>query len=295
MKRALAALVFALCAATAVAVAQDRRDDAGRFDYYLLSLSWSPSYCSTVGENSDEQCNRSDGKRFSDKVVYIYLKQLEEADVIVINKRDLIDAALLAQLDAALATRFPSATRFAVGARSGDGLEAWFRHITGAIQGAGTALTIDYDQYADGEALLGWFNATVAVCADDAADADGNRLVTTLMLAVQRRLAAAGAEIAHLKMTLAPDDGSGEIATSNLVRSGQAPELAQSLSDDIESAQLVINLRAEADPGLLREAVLAAISEQSAGNAGLALAVEHLESFRPGRPVPTHRFTDAGR
>lgn len=235
----------------------------------------------------------SDGKRFSDKVVYIYLKQLEEADVIVINKRDLIDAALLAQLDAALAARFPGATRFAVGARSGDGLEAWFRHITGAIQGAGTAMAIDYDQYADGEALLGWFNATIAVCADDAADADGNRLVTTLMLAVQRLLAAADAEIAHLKMTLSPDDGSGEIATINLVRSGQAPELAQRLSDDIESAQLVINLRAEADPGLLREAVLAALSELTAGNTGLALAVEHLENFRPGRPVPTHRFTDA--
>ena len=237
----------------------------------------------------------ANGKRFSDKVVYIYLKQLEEADVIVINKRDLIEAALLAQLDAALATRFPTAMRFAVSARSGDGLEAWFRHITGVEQAPGTAMSVDYDRYADGEALLGWFNATVAVCADDAADADGNRLVTTLMLAVQRRLTAAGAEIAHLKMTLAPDDGSGEIATSNLVQSDRQPELAQSLSDDIESAQLVINLRAEADPGLLREAVLAAISEQSSGNAGLALAVEHLESFRPGRPVPTHRFTDAGR
>ena len=160
----------------------------------------------------------SDGKRFSDKVVYIYLKQLEEADVIVINKRDLIDAALLAQLDAALTTRFPAARRFSVSARSGDGLEAWFRHITGVQQAPGMAMSVDYDRYADGEALLGWFNATVAVCADDAADADGNRLVTMLMLAVQRRLTAAGAEIAHLKMTLAPDDGSGEIATSNLVR-----------------------------------------------------------------------------
>src|SRR6266540_913227 len=33
------------------------------------------------------------GDRFSDKVLYIYRKQLEEADVIVVNKCDLIDAA----------------------------------------------------------------------------------------------------------------------------------------------------------------------------------------------------------
>jgi ribonuclease T2 len=41
------------------------RNVAGQFDYYALVLSWSPSYCSTAGENADEQCNRNDGKRFS--------------------------------------------------------------------------------------------------------------------------------------------------------------------------------------------------------------------------------------
>ncbi|NOT70219.1 MAG: ribonuclease T2 [Hyphomicrobium sp.] len=38
---------------------------AGQFDYYALVLSWSPSYCSGAGDNDDQQCNRSDGKRFS--------------------------------------------------------------------------------------------------------------------------------------------------------------------------------------------------------------------------------------
>jgi hypothetical protein len=38
---------------------------------------------------------------------------------------------------------------------------------------------------------------------------------------------------------------------------------------------------------LLREAT-AALTAQAA-NAGLAVNVEHIEHFRPGRPVPTHR------
>lgn len=63
MKRALAALVLALCAATAVAVAQDRRDVAGRFDYYLLALSWSPSYCADAGDRDPVQCGRD--RRFA--------------------------------------------------------------------------------------------------------------------------------------------------------------------------------------------------------------------------------------
>src|SRR6266513_5171270 len=38
------------------------------------------------------------GGKFSDKVLYIYRKQLEEADFIVINKSDLLDEARLAAL-----------------------------------------------------------------------------------------------------------------------------------------------------------------------------------------------------
>jgi ribonuclease T2 len=31
-------------------------DEAGAFDFYLLSLSWSPTYCAQEGEPSDAQC-----------------------------------------------------------------------------------------------------------------------------------------------------------------------------------------------------------------------------------------------
>jgi ribonuclease T2 len=49
----LAALLALLCSARAVA------DQPGRFDYWVLSLSWSPEYCeSNIG---DEQCTRRYG------------------------------------------------------------------------------------------------------------------------------------------------------------------------------------------------------------------------------------------
>ncbi len=38
----------------------------GQFDYYLLSLSWSPSYCAGLQRDGyDPQCHRQDGKRYS--------------------------------------------------------------------------------------------------------------------------------------------------------------------------------------------------------------------------------------
>jgi ribonuclease T2 len=44
----------------------DNRNVAGKFDYYALVLSWSPSYCSATGaDRGDAQCNRTDGRRYS--------------------------------------------------------------------------------------------------------------------------------------------------------------------------------------------------------------------------------------
>jgi ribonuclease T2 len=52
------ALASLLCAAEAPALAQGReRGEPGRFDFYLLSLSWSPSFCETpAGSRAPDQC-----------------------------------------------------------------------------------------------------------------------------------------------------------------------------------------------------------------------------------------------
>src|SRR5215472_6285655 len=69
------------------------------------------------------------GKAFSEKVLYVYDKQLEEADIIVINKTDLLDSAKLEQLRSALAARYPKAQIVAISARTGEGAEAWHGQV----------------------------------------------------------------------------------------------------------------------------------------------------------------------
>jgi ribonuclease T2 len=57
MKRfALAAIVAAVALAAGGAGAQNRQGgEPGRFDFYLLSLSWSPSFCETANSRSSQQ------------------------------------------------------------------------------------------------------------------------------------------------------------------------------------------------------------------------------------------------
>ena len=148
-------------------------------------------------------------------------------------------------------------------------------------------MEIDYDIYADGEALLGWLNATVLL--KSTTEFDANIVLRTLADEVQQRLNSNGAEVAHFKMTFSPDTGLGDIAVINLVRNDFVPELSIRLEHPAQSGQLIINLRAEAAPDLLETVLKEALPVAVESFTGLVATLEHLERFRPGRPTPTHR------
>jgi G3E family GTPase len=226
------------------------------------------------------------GRTFSPKVQYIYEKQLEEADIIVVNKRDLLDDERRGALEAALKTRYPQAEIMSASARTGANLDSWFGRLSGQLTSR-PAIDVDYDMYAEGEALLGWLNATCRLTS--AAPFDGNQFLQRLADRTQLALAAKGFEVAHLKMTLSPDEGA-DLAVRNLVRTEGKSESIHRLADQMTNGELIINLRAEGDPDELRGIAVSSL-EATAQADRVAATIEHSEHFRPGRPVPTHRLT----
>jgi G3E family GTPase len=226
------------------------------------------------------------GASFSKKVVYIYRKQLEEAEIIVVNKTDLLSPERLARLIEGLRAEFPSAEVLAVSARSRKGIEQWISRIEENGPRTTGAMAVDYDEYAEGESLLGWLNCMARF--ESSTEADGNALLIEIARRVQALLKTEGAEIAHLKLTLTPEEGN-DIAVANLVRNDEGPSLSHELQEPLQAGQLIINLRAEADPELLRSKVNEALTA-IADAQSLRFEIEHFESFRPGRPTPTHRL-----
>ncbi|MCP5558665.1 MAG: cobalamin biosynthesis protein P47K [Verrucomicrobiaceae bacterium] len=229
-----------------------------------------------------------DGGTFSSKVAYIFKKQLEEADIIVISKSDLISDEHREELRAALAKEFPEAKIVTASPRLETGLDELFASLMSGEQSRRNPMAVDYEAYADGEALLGWLNATVTLKAED--EFEANDFLKRLATNVQGRLQLAGSEIAHFKMTFSPDDGiAGELASVNLVRSDYVAELGMELDEPSTGGQLIVNLRAEADPSELVEAVKSALAETTDRFFGLKATLDHEEHFRPGKPTPTHR------
>lgn len=229
-------------------------------------------------------------RQFSEKVCYVYTKQLEEADVIVVNKTDLLAGEELGELDRALNEQFPNAEIIHVSARTGEGLEAWFEQVLEAEIAPHTAMDIDYQTYAEGEALLGWLNATVILRGD--APFDGERYMMDLAKGIHTELDTHEAEVAHLKMTLLPDSQMGHIASLNLVRNDFVPEMSQSLPEQMSSGKLVVNLRAEADPELLHEILKTQLDALDGEGSGVGIELEHVDYFRPAPPEPTHRIAE---
>ena len=228
------------------------------------------------------------GGSFSEKVIYIYEKQLQEANLIVINKADLMEGEQLRALQDALENRFPGKAILQISARRGDGVKEWFERISSAEQPFEPAMEVDYRVYGEGEALLGWLNSTVQI--ESSSELDANELLRTFATKLQRALMKEGAEVAHLKMTLSPDDAFSDVAVINLVRNDAQPELSQELPEPIESGDLILNLRAEAAPETLR-AIVETVTRECSQSSGCTMKIEHIESFRPGQPTPTHRIT----
>jgi G3E family GTPase len=221
--------------------------------------------------------------RFPDNVLYIYEKQLEEADAIVLNKADLLTADELAALQASLAARFPDTPLLTTSALGGEGVDAWLDFVLRG-QAAGRKIAeVDYDTYAAGEAALGWMNAAAKLVARD--DTDWRAFAAELLEAIRAGLRAASAEIAHLKLYLAAP---GASVAGNVTSNDSPASVRGEIVATCRAVSLVVNARVHAQPEMLR-AIVERSLQSVAGNR-VEATITNLRSFFPGRPQPTHRY-----
>jgi G3E family GTPase len=226
-----------------------------------------------------------EGACFSFNVLYIYLKQIEEADLLVITKSDLLNETKIDSLRAAILEKFPTKEIITISSRTGTNLESWFGRITRRKQSASEAIQVDYDIYADGEARLGWLNSTVELTAGAPFDVD--EFLMCLANEIQARMQQQKTEVAHLKMTVS-SGADGNLAAIQLVGSNVTPELSVRGNKLVRNATLSINLRAESKSEVLAAAIRQSLVVTEA-QFSLHATTTHLEHFQPGKPSPTYR------
>ncbi len=225
------------------------------------------------------------GRGFSPKAEYIFRKQIEEADVLLINRIDELEPLAIQSIERLLDEQFPNRTILKVSGKTGQGLDALVDALAQDAPTRQRMMEVDYDIYAEGEAELGWLNATVKLSS--AAPFELDKVLVSLIEELKQRFIALDVEPAHLK---AIGQAEGNSAVVNLVSSDTSVALSLPSYYAPLEAEVVVNARVAMAPDELQTCVRAAIDEvctrfQIHGQIG------SVQSFRPGRPVPTHRKT----
>ncbi len=227
------------------------------------------------------------GSGFSPKAAYIFKKQLEEADAVLLNRIDELAPAQVDEIAGLVAKQYPGVPVLRVSAKTGQGFDAVHELLNQEGAFGRKILDIDYDIYAEGEAELGWLNSSVRVTATKpfALDAFLLEIVTRL----QQALVPEGAEIAHLK---AIGLWEGFFGVANLVHSDGQATLSLPSNCQVKETDLIVNARVAIDPAILQQHVDEVVKVVCASRSAQQSDAK-TQSFRPGRPTPTHRYAAA--
>jgi G3E family GTPase len=220
---------------------------------------------------------------FPENVLYIYRKQLEEADLIVLNKIDLLSSEEQREIEDALRREFPGSEVMSLSAKDGTDVDAWLDAVCGQQEAGRKVTDVDYDVYAEGEAALGWLNAAYGLHSETGVDWEV--FSRRLMEALRQEFREVPAEIAHLKIHL---KAGSDTLVANLTTSRGKSSVRGKIEGSPGEARLLLNARAHVDPAVMRNLVNGVATEVA--NPAIRIVTEEIQCFAPARPVPTHRY-----
>jgi Ni2+-binding GTPase involved in maturation of urease and hydrogenase len=232
----------------------------------------------------------------ADDVAYLYRKQLAEADVLLLNKVDLLADDERHRAEDLLAKAHPGVPVLPLRAAEGGGLEAWLERLVETPNAGNRVLDLDYDRYAAAEAALGWLNMEGRLTTGGVSVPEWVRAVLD---GVRRTAAENDAQIAHVKLWVAPLDAGSDTwrdpdamgaAGGNVVGSSREPVVwsrgERALGPE---ASVLVNARVATWPDALRGWIESAIAEADRAH-GSSFRATRLSAFSPARPVPTFRL-----
>lgn len=238
-----------------------------------------PEWQPTATTFADALLLNDETTAFDETIHYIYNKQLEEAQVIVVSKIDRLKNPT--HLQTKLQARFPGKTILYQNSFDKTHIARWLDTLdTTAFTPDLPSLEIDYDTYGAGEAKLAWLDQQLEIESP-------SQQARHAALALCKLIAQTRHPIGHLKFLL---DGHTKIsytATSAQDPNVAAPDIAT--PQPAATATLLINARIQTTPETLSKYVKAALRsiEQR-----YACSIRTLTEscFQPGYPRPTHRL-----
>ena len=227
-------------------------------------------------------CNAS---FLDENVRYIYKKQLEEADLLIVNKVDLVNEAELETVKQEIETAYAGKTVIYQNSLDEASVRNWILEVNRfGLQQERKSLQIDYDLYAKGEAILGWLDLRIRIETKDfSAQSVGLKFIREVYSAIKKTQN----PVAHLKFLL--DDGLQHHKISFTTLDPVSTELP-CIDKQLNKVLILLNARIQAD-AVEVEKLVSEVIENIARQTNSQIIVEKKAAFQPGYPKPTHRIS----
>lgn len=221
---------------------------------------------------------------FSEESVrYIYKKQLEEADILVLNKIDLVGAEQVNPLDQIISTEYPGKTILHQNSFEERDVAQWMANIDAfADAGQRKLLDVDYEIYGAGEAQLAWLDKTLTIIAEEK---NAHFLAGQVINFIAHQIQSHHLAIGHLKFFI---DSNGAEEKISITSTSRASDI-RFANVDADEATMLINARVETDPSILEKIVERSLI-QVTERYGCKIVEGKWSVFKPGFPRPTHRI-----
>jgi G3E family GTPase len=226
---------------------------------------------------------------FSDGIIYIFEKQIEETELLVINKIDLLTEADTHRLLELAGKAYPHKQLLAQ-----NSLERWAvsRWLDLLQREAGSpplvSLDLNYDAYASGEGKFVWFDREYNVPSDSASQREA---LKTFLLRLADELPRAVNAVAHIKCLVSDGDNAVKLNLTGLDSPADAWQNQTDHLAELNSGQLrlLVNIMAEGEIEPVRRTLDDLIQRYLIQ---LGMDIEPVSAFErvPGYPQPTMRI-----
>lgn len=222
---------------------------------------------------------------FYDNVNYIYGKQLQEADIIVVNKTDLLTDEQLTIAKKIIAASYKDRIILYQNSLSVESIKQWLIICNGLQNSVlRPALEIDYNLYGAGEAELAWLDEEIGIVAKNS---NAVNACFGLINKVYDKIIALGCAIGHLKFLIDNGKEKRKISVNTIVVTRNITDLDFPETDRII---VLINARVQISPVLLQKIVADTIIETEL-TFKCKIIENNISAFKPGYPKPTYRIS----
>jgi hypothetical protein len=189
---------------------------------------------------------------FDESVRYIYFKQLEEAETIIVTKIDLIDADSLQEMKQLIDKKYVDKILLYQDSFDTNNIRQWLEVLDNRSVTTPSSLQINYDIYGEGEAKLAWHDQQLEI---QSRSYNAAQAINSLIKTMSQKIHFNGYPIGHLKFLL---NGEKKISVT-YVPQEELFDIDENGKNN--SAGLLINARVQTSPETLSHIVSEAIKE----------------------------------